>query len=259
MKVQLVPVTKLRLAEWDARLDDSDEEIAELAQSIAELGLLNPPSVIENDDGYTVIAGRRRFKACKQLGLAEIHVNVLELTGQDLDAASLVENIQRRGLNAVEECLAFDTFLEHHGVTQEELGQRIGKSREYVAKRLMLRNLDEPTIRALHTGQISLSVAIELKRIEDVAMRQYYLSHAINYGASTSVVKVWVDNYLKEGDAATRAQFQSQGGESGYVPPSIFFTCFACGGSFEPQQVKSVWLCSEDAHALHMATRPQER
>ena len=255
MKLKTVPIGELHLAEWDARLDDNEAEIGELAQSIAEIGLLNPPSVVEDDSGYTVIAGRRRVKACRLLGLAEVPVHVLELTGQDLDAASLVENIQRRGLNPVEECLAFEAFLEHHGVTQEELGQRIGKSREYVAKRLMLSNLDEVTIRALHMAEISLSVALELGRVKDPQMRSYFLSHAITYGASVSTVRGWVETYLREGDRSHADMTGPDGVVQQYTTQAIYFTCFACGGSFTPGEVRSVWLCPNDAQALHMATR----
>ncbi len=132
------------------------EALQELAQSIAEHGLLQPVIVSRRADGtYQLIAGERRWRAAQLAGLAAVPAVVKEATPQASLELALVENIQRRDLNALEEAFAFKQLIEEHGLTQEALSQRVGKSRVSVTNTLRLLQLPLAAQRALADGAIT--------------------------------------------------------------------------------------------------------
>jgi ParB family chromosome partitioning protein len=131
-------------------------ELEELAQSIREHGVLQPVLVSQQEDGgYVLITGERRWRAARMAGLASVPAIVKEATPLASLEMALVENIQRRDLNPLEEALAFRQLLEEHGLTQEQLGQRIGKSRVAVTNTLRLLQLPDAVHEALASGSIT--------------------------------------------------------------------------------------------------------
>ena len=142
-------ITVLKLSLIDPNKDQprksfDKEALEELAASITENGLLQPILVREYKDGrYQIIAGERRFRASKLAGLTEVPTIVLDKDDKRAAEISLIENIQREDLNPLEEALGYKTLSEVHGMTQEEISQKTGKSRSAVAN--MMRLLDLPT------------------------------------------------------------------------------------------------------------------
>jgi ParB family chromosome partitioning protein len=131
-------------------------ELEELAQSIREHGVLQPVLVSQQEDGgFALITGERRWRAARIAGLATVPAIVKEATPLASLEMALVENIQRRDLNPLEEALAFRQLLEEHGLTQEQLGQRIGKSRVAVTNTLRLLQLPDAVHEALASGSIT--------------------------------------------------------------------------------------------------------
>lgn len=124
------------------RTDFKKETITSLALSIKEHGMLQPVLVREIPDGYELIAGERRFRACRSAGLKKINAIVKHLDDNEAAVISLIENIQREGLNPIEEAKAYDQLATKHRYTQEEISKKAGKSRPFVAN--MLRLLDLP-------------------------------------------------------------------------------------------------------------------
>jgi ParB family chromosome partitioning protein len=156
------------------RKDFDEESLNSLAASIASLGLLQPVIVTENTDfpgTYRIIAGERRWRAARIAGLTEIPCIVF--TGDELTAAevSLVENIQRRDLSAVEEAMAFRDLIERFGLTQEQVAEKTGRSRPAVANALRLLDLPREILRKVDEGVISAGHAralLALKNREDM-------------------------------------------------------------------------------------------
>lgn len=121
-----------------------DEKIAELAESIKHNGIVQPLVLTANEDGtYTIVAGERRWRASKMLGLKEVPAIVMELTDKQILEISIIENIQRQDLNPIEEALAYKKLMNEFNLTQDELSQRVGKSRVAIANTLRLVNLDQ--------------------------------------------------------------------------------------------------------------------
>src|SRR5690606_29605892 len=110
-----------------------EDKIEELAQSIKEHGVLQPIIVKRSEIGYYIIAGERRVRACKRLGLTTIPAVVRDIDDKVMAEIALLENLQREDLTIIEEATAYQTLIERHGLTQQELADRLGKSRAHIA------------------------------------------------------------------------------------------------------------------------------
>ncbi|MFO7612748.1 MAG: ParB/RepB/Spo0J family partition protein, partial [Clostridia bacterium] len=118
------------------------EELESLAQSIVQNGVIQPIIVRQAGNGYTIVAGERRFRAAKKAGLTQIPIIVKELTDMQVLEISLVENVQREDLNPIEEANAYKRLSEEFNLTQEKIAENIGKSRVAITNKMRLLGLD---------------------------------------------------------------------------------------------------------------------
>ncbi len=133
-----------------------EQALAELADSIAQHGVLQPLLVRPLTDGtYQLVAGERRWRASRMAGLTEVPVVIRELSDQEAAELALIENLQREDLNPMEEALGFKTLMDTYGLTQEETAKVVNKSRPAVANALRLLNLPEKVGEMLAAGQLS--------------------------------------------------------------------------------------------------------
>ncbi len=166
------------------RKDFDEEALTELADSIAEHGLIQPIVVKPETNGrYSIIAGERRWRACRMAELYQVPVIIKDADEQELMELALIENLQREDLNAVEEALGYRSLIDSFGLTQEQVAKRMGKSRTAVTNALRLLNLTEDELQALRMGSISAGHARALLSVEDEALREQMLGLATN-GAS---------------------------------------------------------------------------
>lgn len=132
-----------------------NEKISELAESIKQHGIIQPILVNKENDKYMIIAGERRWRAAKLIGLKEVPTIVMNLTDRDVLEISLIENIQRQDLNAIEEAKAYKRLLTEFNLVQEQLSERIGKSRTAITNTLRLLNLDDRVQNFIIEGVLS--------------------------------------------------------------------------------------------------------
>ena len=144
-----------------------DEKIAELAQSIKEHGIIQPILLNKDGDKYIIVAGERRWRAAKSLGLKEVPAIIMDLTEKDVLEISLIENIQRQDLNPIEEALAYKKLLKDFDLTQDELSKRIGKSRVAISNTIRLTALCDTVKQYLIDEVISEGHGRALLSIED--------------------------------------------------------------------------------------------
>lgn len=144
-------------------------DIEQLAQSIKEKGLLQPIVVrADNTGSFEIVAGNRRFHACKLLGWRKIPCHIVELDDKEAFEVSLIENIQRKTLNPIEEAEAFKKYVSDFGWGGvSDLAKKIGKSHAYVIQRMKLLNLSKDVLDALEKSVISKSVAEQLSSVSD--------------------------------------------------------------------------------------------
>ena len=152
--VRQVEVEKLRVSDYQPRKYLDPEAINELAASVADKGIIQPLVVRPLEDGYEIVAGERRYRAAKQVGLATVPVVVKDLSDQETLEIAIIENLQREDLNPVEEARAFKK-LQEFGLNQEKVAKAVGKSRSAIANTLRLLNLSDESLDALQKGEIS--------------------------------------------------------------------------------------------------------
>ena len=172
-------VTMLRLSEIEPnpeqpRREFDPEALAQLADSIAANGLIQPIIVrsAKSDGYFQIVAGERRWRASKMAGLTEVPVIVMDLDDRRAAQISLIENIQRENLNAIEEANAFKKLLGEFSMTQEELSKQIGKSRSLISNTMRLLDLPEEVIKMVSSDTLSPGHArtlLGLKNPDDIA------------------------------------------------------------------------------------------
>lgn len=166
------------------RKDFDEQALSELADSIAQHGLIQPIVVKPNINGrYSIIAGERRWRASRLAGLDEVPVIIRDADERTVKELALIENLQREDLNAVEEALGYRSLIDSYGLTQEEVAARMGKSRSAVTNALRLLSLNEPELEALKRGSISAGHARALLSCDNEEIRAKMLISAAD-GAS---------------------------------------------------------------------------
>lgn len=166
-KLSVISINLIRSNEDQPRKAFDDEKIAELAQSIKEHGIIQPIILNKKDNSYIIVAGERRWRAAKLLGLKEIPAIIMELTEKNILEVSLIENIQRQDLNPIEEAIAYKKLLSDFNLTQEELSKRVGKSRVAISNVIRLTNLCETVKQYLIDEVITEGHGRVLLSIED--------------------------------------------------------------------------------------------
>ena len=154
-----VPLTKIKPNPNQPRTNFDHEGLEELTNSIKEHGILQPIIITADNGGYQIIAGERRFRAAQILELPTIPAIVRDLQEQQKLEVGLVENIQRRDLNAIEEAVAYQRLIDEFNLTQEEVAKKVGKSRSAITNTLRLLTLPTEIQKALINGKINYSTA----------------------------------------------------------------------------------------------------
>ena len=156
--------------------------LQELANSIQEHGLIQPLVVVQQGQGYQLIAGERRLQAAKLVGLSQVPALVKDATPQQMLELALVENIQRADLNPLEEAAAYQQLIEDFGLTQAQVARRVGKSRTAVANSVRLLRLPLEVKESLVTGQLSEGHARALLGLPEAKVQHRALRRVIKRG-----------------------------------------------------------------------------
>ena len=151
----LIDINLIKSNESQPRKSFDDEKIMELAESIKSNGIIQPLILRKDKDEYIIVAGERRWRAAKYIGIKEIPSVIMDLTEKQILEISLIENIQREDLNSIEEAIAYKKLISDFDLTQEQLSKRIGKSRVAITNTMRLLNLSEDVQQYIIEGVIS--------------------------------------------------------------------------------------------------------
>ena len=175
------------------RKEFDKEKLDELADSISKHGVIQPIIVVRKGKTYKIVAGERRWRASKQVGLKEIPALIRDYDELKIMEVALIENLQREGLNPVEEALGYKSLMESFSLTQDKISERVGKSRSAVANSLRLLNLPAEVLKLLEGGEIStghakviLSVASEK---EQVRLAEFVVDKKLSVRETENLIK----------------------------------------------------------------------
>ena len=166
-EITLIPLAQLRTNPYQPRKHFDKKALTELATSIKEYGVVQPIIVKPSVKGYEIVAGERRYRASQELGLESIPAIIRPFTDQEMMEIALLENLQRENLNAIEEAKAYQSLIDTLGLTQEQLAEKLGKSRSHITNFLGLLKLPEITQQLVIKGDISMAHARVLSKLSD--------------------------------------------------------------------------------------------
>ena len=181
---------KLRLVEpasSQPRQKFDEDALTELAESIKKYGVIQPIVVKKIEDHYQIIAGERRWRAAKQAGLKDIPVIIKDYDEQQIAEIALIENLQREDLNPIEEAKAYQSLIEKYQLKQEEIAEKVFKSRSVITNALRLLKLDEEVQLMLMEGQITNGHAKAILGLED--KEEHIIVSISNCGFSNFFIK----------------------------------------------------------------------
>lgn len=207
-------VVTLRLTEIEPNRDQprtnfDEDALSELAESIEKHGLIQPIVVRPTSMGtYQIVAGERRWRACRMAGLDEVPVVIKELDDRNYYEIALIENLQREDLNAVEEAQGYKTLIDAYNLTQEQVAESVGKSRSTVTNALRLLNLAPDALNALKNGEITAGHARALLSADSDELRSQMLKAALD-GASVRQLENMAKSKPKTESQAKTPKFKS--------------------------------------------------
>lgn len=177
-----------------------EEAMGELAASIRELGVISPITLKKNNDGtYLIIAGERRYRASKSIGLKSIPAYIRTAADEQVMEMALIENIQREDLNAIEIALSFFRLMEEYKLTQERLSERVGKKRTTIANYLRLLKLPAEIQMGIKDKKIDMGHARAILGLPDPAVQLHLYESILKEGHSVRKVEELVRTYLETG------------------------------------------------------------
>jgi len=179
-EIRQLPVQDIVPSPYQPRTVFDEDRIDELCQTIKTHGVIQPIVVRFRNGKYEIIAGERRYRAVRKLGMETIPAIVREINDSQAASIALIENLQREGLTAIEEAMAYQQLLELHNLTQESLAQRLGKSQSTIANKLRLLHLSEPVKQALLERKITERHARALLSLDSEELQVKVLNNIIS-------------------------------------------------------------------------------
>jgi len=233
------------------RMDIDPDTLADLAQSISEIGLLQPIMIAVDGERFEVVFGHRRWLACKKLGLSAIRSIVRTMTQAEIGIARATENISRADLTPIEEAATYKNLIDQYGLTLEKVAQKMAKTPGTIKRRMDLLRMPPPLQKAVHKKQISMTVAEELWPIADLASLEYYLMFAVENGCTREVARSWAKDWK---DSQRRSQTPdgpgSPVGLSPNEPRPSYVPCDICQKPVDLNVTKFFRTCPECCGAI---------
>lgn len=216
-----IPISSIRASSLQPREHFDEEALGGLADSIRELGVLQPVLVRPTDEGYELIAGERRWRAAKRAGLRTIPALVRPTDDVTSLEQALVENVQREGLNALEVAAAYQQLIEDFSLTHEDVGTRVGRSRTAVTNTLRLLQLPPAIQRMVRGGQLSEGHARALLGTPDRSFQESLAKRAVGDGLSVRSVEDAVRAHLGDDGAEAATDAAGSDGIRRLRPPGL--------------------------------------
>lgn len=206
-KVQMLKIDQVHASKFQPRLHFAEEKIEELANSIREKGVIQPILVrASGTDRYELIAGERRLRAVRSLGQAEIPAIIRRVADADLLELSIIENVQREELNAIEEAKAYQRLAQEFGYSQDNIAAKVGKDKSSISNLLRLLNLPQKVQDFLSENLISFGHARALIPIQDEKKQILFCQKIVEKGLSVRQVESLINPRLKTRSGRARTQ-----------------------------------------------------
>ena len=197
-RVRYIPINAVRPNPQQPRRSFDETALRELADSISAYGILQPLTVRDRGGVYELVAGERRLRAARIAGLREVPCLIAEVGEEDAALLALIENLQRRDLDYMEEAEAIARLLRRYGLSQQQAAEKLGRSQSAVANKLRLLRLEEPVVDALHRYGLTERHARALLRLCDGEQRLRAVEHIGKAGMNVAAAEAYIDRLAAE-------------------------------------------------------------
>lgn len=245
MQLKKVKLKDIIPPEIPVRSEIEQQGINDLAQSIMEIGLIQPMTIMKKGGKYEVIAGNRRFQALTQLQTLEIECNIIDVPLEKMHQIRLDENYIREDVSECDEAAYLEAIMNQGGFTQAELSDKIGKSPSYVNERLAIMSYIPELLKALKLKQISFSVAREFNRLKNPKQIREILRYAIVGGCTPKLAREWVQEIFAQNEARESDLNSSSEAPNfaSFAENAVFQICGFCCEKIDSRQLRPILAC----------------
>ena len=200
-RVRYIPINDIRPNPQQPRRRFDQDGLRELSESIAAYGILQPLTVRAQNGGYELVAGERRWRAARMAGLRQVPCLLARVDEEDAALLALIENLQRRDLDYMEEASAIARLLRRYGLSQQQAAEKLGRSQSAVANKLRLLRLEEPVVDALRRYGLTERHARALLRLEDGEQRLAAAEHMGKRGMNVAAAEAYIEQLIARSQA----------------------------------------------------------
>lgn len=198
MEIIELSIKDIRKNPYQPRQTFDEEKLEDLKNSILIHGVMQPVTVRKSVKGYTLVAGERRLRASKRAGLLKIPAIITEMSDREMMELAIIENLQREDLSALEEAESYKELMTKAKLTQDELSQRLGKSRSYIANMLRLLNLPLMVKRAMNEQKLSSAHGRTVLSLKEPLLMEQVAREAIDKNMSVRALEAYVKTFDKK-------------------------------------------------------------
>jgi len=255
LKVKEILLDQILDPETPVRTIASEEAMEELTSSMEQFGLFEPLLVIQEGEYYRLLAGHRRLMAARSLGWEKIACSIMNVDAETGALISLEENIKREDVNPYDQALYFLHLIKTYDMTQTEIANKFGFSKQQVHNRMELLKLDPTTIQFVQEKELTATHAVELGRIGDVEVRAKVRAEVMGKNLNVLATRTLVDQVISLGPEIT------QQGEVSleHIPideaPVGYYKCLFCGAPGRDIVLRSILVCN---HCLRVVQEGME-
>lgn len=237
----------------------TDQGIIALANSIKQIGIIEPLIVVKTETEYILQAGKRRLMAAKMAGLPTVPCIIVEVDKERSISITLHENLYREDVNPVDESSIFQQLRDTHRYSGQEIARMIGRKEGYVSQRLQIVFWPDNLVEALSHNEISFSVARELIIITDVKHRDWLLKHAKESGVNYRTALRWRTEWQAQVPSETKEPDYTKPPPEPELPPTSSVPCWWCNNSYDPSRVITIQVCHQCFSALQFSKNELEQ
>jgi len=238
-----IELERIDAGENPLRLEGENKGIAELATSISRIGLINPLVVAADGEYYRLIAGHRRFAACRRAGLKEVAVRITQTDQREICEVALAENLFRKDLSPIEMAVAVVALIKEGGMTAEQVATVCNRPIAWVKEQEEILSWPPDVREAVHDGWLSVPAASNLALVHNDADRRLLLSQAKENGVTARTTAAWLQAWRSLVPPQKAVQAEAVRNHSELLAGIPYSSCFICQKEFRKDGLSSVSVC----------------
>lgn len=240
-----VPLGELVVGGHGVRFEGGDDELASLSESIRRVGLLSPIVVEEKPEGLVIVAGHRRYAACRMAGMVEVPVRIMEADGGGRSEVVFAENFHRANPSPVELAAAIRSAIEEGNETEASIAAGFRRSVGWVKKQCEIVTWPPDILEALHARVLGVGAAGWLSQITDETYRKFLLDQGVENGLTERMAAAWVQGWRSMAPPEEVVEMSDDGQGESRAPVIPQAPCCLCRRPHRPSEMAYVGLCGE--------------